>query len=102
MSFPRRTPTTIALELLDCINEKGGRASKWDLIKIVGNEAQFQQWINEFLYKEKLIEEILESNHCFYKKTESGELFHKLLRNGKVVRALLRVREKDCAERIGK
>jgi len=42
MSFPRRAPTTIALELLDCIDEKGGRASKWDLIKIVGNEAQFQ------------------------------------------------------------
>ena len=94
MSFPRRAPTAIALELLDCIDEKGGRASKWDLIKIVGNEAQFQQWITEFLYKEKLIEEIRESNHCFYKKTESGELFHKLLRNGKVVHALLRVRGK--------
>jgi len=91
MSFPRRAPTTIALELLDCIDEKGGRASKWDLIKIVGNEAQFQQWINNFLYKEKIIEEIHEANHFFYKKTESGELFHKLLRNGKVVHALLRV-----------
>lgn len=94
MSFPRRAPTTIALELLDCIDEKGGKASKWDLIKIVGNEAQFQQWINEFLFKEKIVEEIRESNHYFYKKTESGELFHKLLRNGKVVRALLRVRGK--------
>ncbi len=94
MSFPRRAPTTIALELLDCIDDKGGRASKWDLIKIVGNEAQFQQWINDFLYKEKLIEEIRESNHSYYEKTESGELFHKLLRNGKVVRALLRVRGK--------
>jgi predicted transcriptional regulator len=94
MSFPRRAPTTIALELLDCIDEKDGRASKWDLIKIVGNEAQFQQWITEFLYKERFIEEIRESNHVFYKKTESGELFHKLLRNGKVVQALLRVRGK--------
>jgi len=91
MSFPRRAPTTIALELLDCIDDKGGKASKWDLIKIVGNEAQFQQWINNFLYKEKIVEEICESNHFFYKKTESGELSHKLLRNGKVVHALLRV-----------
>jgi hypothetical protein len=91
MPFPRRAPTTIALELLDCIDEKGGRASKWELIKIVGNEAQFQQWINGFLRKERFIEEICESNHFFYKKTESGELFHKLLKNGKVVRALLRV-----------
>jgi hypothetical protein len=91
MSFPRRAPTTIALELLDCIDEKGGRATKWDLIKIVGNEAQFQQWIKGFLQKERFVEEIVEANHFFYKKTESGELFHKLLKNGKVVRALLRV-----------
>jgi predicted transcriptional regulator len=91
MSFPRRAPTAIALELLDCIDEKGGRATKWDLIKIVGNEAQFQQWIKGFLHKERFIEEIREANHFFYKKTESGELFHKLLKNGKVVRALLRV-----------
>jgi hypothetical protein len=99
MSFPRRAPTTIALELLDCIDAKGGRASKWYLIKIVGNEAQFQQWIAGFLCRDKLIEEIRESNHCFYKKTESGELFHKLLRNGKVVRALLRVGGKRLRRR---
>jgi predicted transcriptional regulator len=99
MSFPRRAPTSIALELLDCIDEKGGRASKWDLIKIVGNETQFQHWITEFLYKEKLIEEIRESNHCFYKKTENGELFHRLLENGKVVRALLRVGGKRLRRR---
>ncbi len=94
MSFPRRAPTAIALELLGCIDEKGGRALKWDLIKIVGNEAQFQQWVNDFLCKERLIEEMREGSHCFYRKTESGELFHKLLRNGKVVQALLRVRGK--------
>lgn len=91
MSFPRRAPNRIALELLDCIDEKGGRASKWDLIKILGNESQFQQWVNGFLSKDKFVEEIRESSHYFYRKTENGELFHKLLRNGKVVQALLRV-----------
>ncbi len=41
MSFPRRTPSRIALELLNCIDAKAGRTTKWDLIKILGNEAQF-------------------------------------------------------------
>ena len=91
MSFPRRAPTKIALELLDCIDQKGGRATKWDLIKIVGNESQFRHWVTEFLMKDRLIEEIQESDHTFYRKTENGEFFHKLLKNGKIVRALLRV-----------
>ena len=99
MSFPRRAPSSIALELLDCIDEKGGRASKWDLIKIVGNEAQFQHWITGFLCKDKLIKEIQEANHCFYEKTENGELFHRLLKNGKVVQALLRVGGKRLRRR---
>ena len=91
MSFPRRAPTRIALELLDCIDQKEGRATKWDLIKIVGNESQFRHWVTEFLMKDRLIEEIQESDHTFYRKTENGEFFHKLLKNGKIVRALLRV-----------
>lgn len=91
MSFPRRPPHRIALELLDCIDDKGGRASKWDLIKILGNESQFQQWVNAFLLKDKFIVEIRESNHYFYRKTKNGALFHKLLINGKVIQALLRV-----------
>ena len=92
VSFPRRSPTRIALDLFECMDEKNGRASKWDLIKIVGNEAQFRLWINDFLLKEKLVVEISEANHVFYAKSGNGELFHKLLRNGRVVQAFLRVR----------
>jgi hypothetical protein len=91
MSFPRRKPSRIALELLDCIDKKEGKASKWDLIKILGNESQFQHWVTNFLIKDKFIKEIHESNHSFYSKTEAGEFFHKLLKNGKIVDALLRV-----------
>ena len=89
--MPRRPPNRIALELLDCIDEKGGRASKWDMVKILGTEAQFRQWMDEFLCKDRFVEEIHESNHSFYRKTANGELLHKLLANGKVVHALLRV-----------
>jgi predicted transcriptional regulator len=91
MSFPRRKPARIALELLDCIDEKNGKASKWDLIKVVGTESQFHYWIEEFLLSDKFVEKQRESNRYFYKKTEAGELLHKLLRNGKIMNALLRV-----------
>jgi phage anti-repressor protein len=91
MSIPRRTPDIIALELLDCIDQKKGKSSKWDLIKILGNEAQFRQWMNNFLIKDKFIEEIHETEYYYYRKTENGELLHRLLRNGKMIRTLLRV-----------
>ena len=91
MSFPRRDPSRIALELLDCIEQKEGKATKWDLIKILGNEAQFNLWVKDFLVKDKFIEEITESRYSFYKKTENGYLLHRLLRNGGVIDALLRI-----------
>ena len=91
MLFSRRKPARIALELLDCIDERSGKASKWDLIKVVGTEAQFHYWIEEFLLRDKFIEEQRKSNRYYYKKTEVGELLHKLLRNGKIMNAMLRV-----------
>jgi len=36
-------------------------ASKWDLVKILGTEAQFRQWIDNFLIKDKFVEEMCES-----------------------------------------
>jgi predicted transcriptional regulator len=91
MPFPRRAPARIASDLFDCIDERNGKASKWDLIKVVGTESQFHYWVEEFLLRDKFIEEQQESNRCFYKKTETGELLHKLLKNGKIMQALLRV-----------
>lgn len=91
MPFPGRAPARIALELLDCINEGNGKASKWDSTKVVGTESEFHYWIEEFLLREKFVEEQLKSNRCFYRKTEAGKLLHKLLKNGKIMHALLRV-----------
>jgi predicted transcriptional regulator len=91
MPSSRRKPARIAIDLFDCIDEKNGKASKWDLIKVVGTESQFHYWVEEFLLEDKFIEEQRKSKRYFYKKTDSGELLHRLLRNGKIVRALLRV-----------
>jgi hypothetical protein len=77
--------------VLNCIDQNNGKASKWDLIKILGNESQFQKWVTEFLIKDKLIAEKQEASHSFYVKTSVGEQLHKLLKNGDLVRAFLKL-----------
>jgi predicted transcriptional regulator len=81
----RRSPDKIAFELLNCIDEKR-EATKWDLIKVLGNETQFRIWIEEFFLREKVIVERREGAHYYYRKTERGELFHRLLKSGNLVK----------------
>jgi len=68
----RRTPDTIALELLDCVAEKG-EATKWDLIKVLGNDAQFRKWIDGFFLPEGVLAERREGRYYFYTMTERGD-----------------------------
>ena len=86
----RRTPDTIALELLDCVAEKG-EASKWDLVKVLGNDAQFRKWINGFFLPEGVLTERREGRNYFYTMTDRGELFHRLLKSGNVIKLFSRV-----------
>ena len=81
----RRSPNSIALELLDCIEEKE-QATKWDLVKVLGNETQFRIWITQFFTKEKIIVERREDRRYYYTKTERGELLHKLLKSGNLIK----------------
>ncbi len=90
MSHPRRTASKIALDILDVIEEKE-EASKWDLLKVVGNSQQFTHWIEDFFLKEKIIEEKVEGRYYYYRITERGELFHKLLKSGNMVDLFNRV-----------
>ena len=80
----RRPPTQIALEILECVEEKG-QCNKWDLIKILGNETQFRVWIEDFFLTEKIIEERKEGRNYFYTKTKRGEQLHKLLCSGNLI-----------------
>ena len=86
----RRTPDSIALELLDSV-EKNGEATKWDLIKVLGNESQFKIWIEDFFLPEKVFVERREGRRYFYSKTERGQLFHRLLKNGNLIKLFNRV-----------
>jgi len=87
---PRRSPDTIALELLNTVDDRG-EATKWDLIKVLGNETQFRIWIENFFLPEKVLVEHREGRHYFYKKTERGELFHTLLRRGNIIKLFTRI-----------
>ncbi|MFW9910833.1 MAG: hypothetical protein ACFFEU_00030 [Candidatus Thorarchaeota archaeon] len=87
---PRRSPDVIALDLLNCV-EENGEATKWDLIKVLGNEAQFRLWIERFFLAERVLVERREGRRYYYKKTERGELFHRLLRSGNLIKLFSRV-----------
>lgn len=91
MPSSRRKPARIALDLFDCIDERNGEASKWDLIKVVGTESQFHYWVEEFLLKDKFVQTQIKGKRSLYKKTDAGKLLHRLLRNGKIMQAILRV-----------
>lgn len=80
----------IALDLLDCVESKR-KATKWDLIKVLGNEVQFTLWIEKFFLPEKVLVEIKEDRRHFYMKTERGELFHLMLRNGNIIKLFNRI-----------
>lgn len=87
---PRRSPDTIALELLDTVEEKG-KASKWDLIKVLGNDTQFRIWVEEFLLPEKVLSERRDGRNYYYTLTERGQLLHRLLKSGNMIRIFNRV-----------
>ena len=86
----RRSPDTIALELLNIFEEKI-EASKWDLIKVLGNDTQFNIWIEDFFLPEKVLEERREGRNYYYTMTERGKLFHRLLKSGNMIKIFNRV-----------
>jgi len=85
-----RDPVTIAYQLLRRI-EEAGRATRWDLIKILGNTRQFNHWFEGFLLKDRFVVEESEGNTRYYSMTPNGELLLKLLRNGNVMRSIVRL-----------
>jgi len=90
MGLRSRSPTDISFELLDEINHKG-KASKWDLEKIVGTVAQFERYVTNFLLKYEFVEEIREGRSTLYRKTFDGELFHKTLNKRNIILAYRRI-----------
>lgn len=80
-----RGPPLKCLEFLNCIEKNNGKASKWDLIKIAGNEAAFGRWITKFLEHHRFVEHFKEGRVTFFRKTERGELFHRTLKDWHII-----------------
>jgi wobble nucleotide-excising tRNase len=79
----RRSPRVIALEFLDEIDRKGGRALRHDLYKIAGSEAFLNRWLEGFFKHHNFLKEVKEGRKTFYIKTEEGQLFHNTLKDGR-------------------
>jgi hypothetical protein len=59
------------LRFFKAINEKGGSAGKWDLIKVAGNEAAFKRWVEDFLvYPASLKRLLREAEPCTGRRRE--------------------------------
>jgi len=86
-----KDPATKCVEFLDEIERKEGRATKWDLIKIAGNEAAFKRWITDLLQHHRFVDKTREGRTTYFKKTERGELFHKTLKDWHFVVAFKRL-----------
>jgi len=70
---------------------ENGEATKWDLIKVLGNDAQFSIWVEDFLLPEEVLTERREGRNYFYTLTERGKLFHRLLKSGNMIKLFNRV-----------
>ena len=78
----------IAYELLRFIQLN--EATKWDLIKIVGNNRQFDHWVSEFLVKDGFVSRPNDVDN-FYQLTEEGSLLLRLLRKGNLMNSLFKL-----------
>ena len=86
----KRSPDAIALELLDTVADKG-EASKWDLIKVLGNDSQFRIWVEGFFLAEKVLNERRDGRNYYYTLTERGKLFHMVLKKGNIIKLFNRI-----------
>jgi hypothetical protein len=85
------------LQYLDSIDKASGRAKKMDFLRIAGNEANANQWI-EYLCSCNLISEQIDApvrgddnggSRKYYVKTELGQKVHEVLKSHEHLGSLL-------------
>ena len=90
MSFPRRRAAEITYKILNWVNENT-ESSRWDLIKITGNEMQFNHYVTDFLLKKDCLVERVEGRNYFYKLTQRGKEFHSVLKKDYLFKMVVQV-----------
>ncbi len=85
-----RSPVEIAYEIMKHVKENDG-ASRWDLIKILGNTRQFRHWVTDFLVQDGFLEEHSEGGNYTYTVTESGAILYRLLQKGNLMSSIFKL-----------
>jgi predicted transcriptional regulator len=78
----------MAYEILRFI--KYNEASKWDLVKIVGNNRQFEHWVTGFLIRDGFVSEP-DGDSEYFHLTEEGEILLSLLKKGNLMYSIFKL-----------
>jgi predicted transcriptional regulator len=78
----------MAYEILRFI--KYNKASKWDLVKIVGNNRQFEHWVTSILIRDGFVSEP-NGDSTHFCLTKEGEILLSLLRKGNLMNSLFKL-----------
>jgi len=78
----------MAYEILRFI--KYNDASKWDLIKIVGNNRQFDHWVTGFLVSDGFIKTPGAESE-YYVLSSNGEVLLSLLKKGNLMNSIFKL-----------
>ncbi len=89
MSAPR-SPVEITFEIMKHVKDNDG-ASRWDLIKILGNTRQFRHWVTDFLVQDGFLKEHSDDDSYTYALTESGAMLYRLLQKGNMMNSIFKL-----------
>ncbi len=78
------------LEYLDRIDQSAGKASRMDLLRIAGNEANLNRMASYLIAQRLVVEATNQEGRLNYSKTDLGEKLHALLKGHEYFGSLLK------------
>ena len=78
------------LEYFDRIDQSAGKASRMDLLRIAGNEANLNRMAGYLIAQRLVVESTNQEGRINYSKTDLGEKLHALLKGHEYFGSLLK------------
>ena len=78
------------LEYFDRIDQSAGKASRMDLLRIAGNEANLNRMAGYLIAQRLVVESANQEGRINYSKTDLGEKLHALLKGHEYFGSLLK------------
>jgi len=78
------------LEYFDRIDQSAGKASRMDLLRIAGNEANLNRMASYLIAQRLVVEATNQEGRINYSKTDLGEKLHALLKGHEYFGSLLK------------